>query len=246
VAPFSLPGEGPLHDVTIGASFWTGNRSNTLPLATQTTQGGFAFLNMSSFTATSGATTTTYQLRQVGRLNSFAVELNAPIAHKYGLRGELVWRHSPLAEETIGSNGSGMLQAGVAGADLRGSSFYGEVFAWLLGDDKIIGDQQGLEPFMRYGKFGVTPVRDGVMLALRYEHLDETLSSPNTKGSQAVGRTVVDSGELGVNYWHSKRFRLTFNYVVNHFGRGDDATALLKGLTSPWERELLFRLAIAL
>ncbi|HVY39792.1 MAG TPA: porin [Polyangia bacterium] len=246
VAPFSFTGEGPLHDVEIGASFWTGDRSNTLALPSQTTQGGFTFLNMGSFTATTGGTTNTYQLRQVGRLNSVAAELNAPIAHKYGARGEFVWRHSSLAEETIASNGTGALQPGVAGADLRGTSFYAEVFAWLLGDDRIIGDQQGLQPFTRFGKFGVKPVRDGVMVALRYEHLDETVSDPDTKGSPAVGKTVVDSGELGVNYWHTKRFRATFNYVVNHFDRGSDATPLLKNLASPWEQEFLFRLAIAL
>jgi phosphate-selective porin len=84
------------------------------------------------------------------------------------------------------------------------------------------------------------------MVALRYEHLDETISDPNTQGSQAVGKTVIDSGELGVNYWHSKRFRLTANYVVNHFDRGSQATPLLKKLPSSWEQEFLFRLAIAL
>ncbi|HSS39814.1 MAG TPA: porin, partial [Polyangia bacterium] len=176
IAPFSFTGEGPLHDVEIGASFWTGDRANTLALPNQATQGGFTFLNMGSFTAASGGTTSTYQLRQVGRLNSVALELNAPVAHKYGARGEFVWRHSPLAEETIAANGTGTLQPGVAGADLRGTSFYAEVFAWVLGDDKIIGDQQGLEPFTRLGKFGVKPARDGVMVALRYEHLDETVS----------------------------------------------------------------------
>ena len=68
IAPFSFTGEGPLHDVEIGASFWTGDRANTLALPNQTTQGGFTFLNMGSFTAGSGGTTSTYQLRQVGRL----------------------------------------------------------------------------------------------------------------------------------------------------------------------------------
>ncbi|HVT09110.1 MAG TPA: porin [Polyangia bacterium] len=246
IAPFSFTGEGPLHDVEIGASFWTGDRSNTLALPSQTTQGGFTFLNMGSFTAATGGTTNTYQLRQVGRLNSVAAELNAPIAHRYGARGEFVWRHSPLAEEVIAANGTGALQPGVAGADLRGTSFYAEAFVWLLGDDRIIGDQQGIEPLSRFGKFGVKAVRDGVMVALRYEHLDETVSDPDTKGSPAVGKTVVDSGELGVNYWHTKRFRATFNYVVNHFDRGVDASPLLQKLASPWEQEFLFRLAIAL
>jgi hypothetical protein len=64
--------------------------------------------------------------------------------------------------------------------------------------------------------------------------------------SPALGKTIVDSGELGVNYWHSKRFRATFNYVVNHFGQGSDANGTLTALTSPWEQEFLFRLAVAL
>ena len=64
--------------------------------------------------------------------------------------------------------------------------------------------------------------------------------------SPALGKTIVDSGELGVNYWHSKRFRATFNYVVNHFGQGSAANATLGALTSPWEQEFLFRLAVAL
>jgi hypothetical protein len=190
----------------------------------------------------------TVQLRQVGRLNSYAIELNAPIAHRYGARGEFVWRHSPLSEESIASNGTGTI---LGGAELRGYSLYGEAWAWILGDDTIIGDQQGLEPFTRFKKFGVKPVRNGLMVALRYEHLDETLSEDSDAaalklGDKAVGDTVVDSGTLGINYWRSKRFRWTFNYVVNHFDRGDTATPFLKSLKSAWEQEFLFRFAVAL
>jgi hypothetical protein len=53
----------------------------------------------------------------------------------------------------------------------------------------------------------------------------------------------VTSWELGANYWVSKRFRATFNYVLNHFG-GD--TTFIKGLKSNNEQEFLFRLGIAL
>src|SRR5205807_521553 len=38
IAPLSFRGDGPLRDAEIGGSFWTGNRSNTLALANQTTQ----------------------------------------------------------------------------------------------------------------------------------------------------------------------------------------------------------------
>jgi hypothetical protein len=247
IAPLSFMGDGPLHDVEIGGSFWTGDRSNTLALTSQTTQGGFTFFNAGTFTATpTGASAAeTIQLRQVGRLKSFAGELNAPIDHKYGVRGELVWKSSPLSEENIASSGAGTI---LGGANLRGYSMYGEAWLWLLGDDRIIGDQQGLEPFARFKKFGVKPVQDGVMLAFRYEHLDESLTEDsNTQllklGNKAVGKTKVDVAEVGLNYWRSKRFRATVNYVYNHFGGNAPA---ITALPSSHEQELLFRLAVAL
>ena len=251
IAPFSFTGDGPLHDVEIGGSLWTGDRENTLAPASQTTQGGFTFLSFGQFNTTyNGTAGTPMQLRQVGRLNAAAGEINAPINHRYGVRGEIVWRHSPLSQETIASNGTGTI---IRAADLEGYSAYGEAWVWLLGDDRIIGDQQGLEPFLRWKKFGVRPIQDGLMVAFRYEHLDESVTGfplPTTTtiapDASAYGKTVVDSAELGVNYWHSKRFRATFNYVLNHFGQGSDASGIVKNLASPWEQEFLFRLAVAL
>ena len=249
VAPFSFSGLGPLHDVEIGGSLWTGDRQNTLAPTSQTTQAGFTFLNFGQFTTTyNGTANTAMQLRQVGRMNAAAGEINVPIDHKYGLRGEFVWKHQPLSEETIAGNGAGTI---VRAVELKGYSFYGEAWVWLMGDDRLIGDQQGLQPFLRYKKFGVRPIQNGLMVAARYEHLDENVTGQTTPptivpDSPAFGKTIVDSGELGVNYWHSKRFRATFNYVVNHFGQGSDANATLNALTTPWEQEFLFRLAIAL
>ena len=58
-----------------------------------------------------------------------------------------------------------------------------------------------------------------------------------------MGTTKVRSLEFGINYWYSKRFRLTANYLINHF---DGDTKLVKGLASPSEQELLCRFAVAL
>ena len=118
----------------------------------------------------------------------------------------------------------------------------------MLGDDRIVGDQQGVGGFPRYKKFGVRRIENGLMLVIRYEHLDETLSNDAVSaalnlGNKSVGRTTVDSGELGINYWHSRRYRATFNYVLNHFG-GD--APFITGLPSANEQEFLFRLAMAL
>ena len=89
------------------------------------------------------------------------------------------------------------------------------------------------------------------MVAGRIEYLNENLTEEAdaaalSLGNKALGRTKVTSYELGVNYWWSKRFRATFNYVFNHFDQGSDATAQIKAFASPSDQEFLFRLAIAL
>jgi len=245
IAPFSFIGDGPLHDAEVGFSFWRGDRANTLPLSNQTTQGGFTFLSFNAYDAMVGGNTVSTQLRQVGLLNAVAGELNVPVAHRFGARGELVWKKASLSEENVKTPSTPVI---LGGAELEGYAFYGELFWWILGDDKIIGDQQGLEPLSRLKKFGVSAPRDGLMLAFRAEYLNEdvTLESDaaalNLKDG-AVGKTKVMSYELGLNYWHSKRFRATFNYVFNHFS-GD--TGQIKKLASPNEQEFLFRLGIAL
>jgi phosphate-selective porin len=246
VAPLSFLGQGPLHDVTIGGSFWTGDRNDTLAPANQTTMGGFTFLNFASSNLTvNGMANTPVQFRQVGRLKAFAGELNAPINHKFGVRGEFVWKHSPLSAESIMANGRGTI---LGGANLKGWSSYGEVWYWALGDDRIVGDQQAIGALPRFKKFGVKPVQDGVMLALRFEYLNEDLTEEADAaalglGHSAVGKTKVMSLQAGVNYWHSKRFRATFNYGFNRFS---GTTAQITGLADKNVHEFLMRLGIAL
>jgi phosphate-selective porin len=246
IAPASFLGDGPLHDLEIGASFWTGNRANTLAPTNLTTQGTFTFLNLGQFNSTvNGMANTPVGFRQVGRMNAYAIEVNAPVAHKFGVRYEYVWRHSPLSEENVTNTTSPTI---LGGANLKGYSMYGEVWGWVFGDDRIIGDQQGLEPYPRYKKFGVRPIADGLMLAFRAEYLNVDLSEEADAaalllGSKALGKTKLNTYEFGVNYWHSKRFRATFNYVFNHFS---GTAPQITGLKNANEQEFLFRLAIAL
>jgi hypothetical protein len=89
------------------------------------------------------------------------------------------------------------------------------------------------------------------MLAFRFEYLNTDVTEDATAaalalGNPAVGKTEATSYELGVNYWRSKRFRASFNYVLNHFHRGPDTTPFLSALPSANEQEFLLRLAIAL
>jgi hypothetical protein len=245
VAPLSFLGAGPLQAATIGGSFWTGDRNNTLAPANQTTLGGFTFLNFAPSNVSLNGVTTPVQLRQVGRLNAFAGELNVPIANKFGVRGELIWKHSPLSAASIAPSGAGSI---LGGANLKGWSTYGEVWLWVLGDDRIVGDQQAIGALPRFKKFGVKPVEDGVMLALRFEHLNEDVSYEDDAagmnlGLTAVGKTKVTSLQAGVNYWHSKRFRATFNYGFYRFA---GTAPQITGLADRNLHEFLMRLAVAL
>ena len=246
VAPLSFMGPGPLADVTVGGSFWTGDRNNTLAPANQSTMAGFTFLSFAPTNLTvNGMANTPVQLRQVGRMKAFAGELNAPIAHKFGLRGEFVWKRNPLSEESIAANGTGTI---LGGANLKGWSSYGELWFWALGDDRIIGDQQAIGALPGFKKFGVKPVQDGVMLALRFEYLNEDVTEEADAaalmlGNRAVGKTKVLSLQAGVNYWHSKRFRASFNYGFNRF---TGTTPQITSLANPNVHEFLMRLAVAL
>ncbi len=244
VAPFPA---GPLHAAELGFSYWVGHRTSTLAPAAQTTQGGFTFFPTSTFRAVPPGTTTvtTVQLRQNGPTHAAGLELNVPVDHRYGFRGELVWRHSVYGEADVTNAAKPVF---LMPAELRGWSGYGEAWVWLVGDDTLIGDQQGIEPLTRFTKFGVRPPQRGLMVAVRYEHLEEALSEPDgsvgfAPPSPAVGKTKLSVYELGVNAWLSKRYRFTFNYLLNHFG-GD--TPYLQSFSSSTEQEFLFRLAIAL
>jgi hypothetical protein len=202
-------------------------------------------LSFNPYNTTVKGATSSVQLRQVGLLTAVAGEVNAPVDHKFGIRGEVVWKHSTLSEENVAVPAAPLI---LGGANLEGWSAYGELWFWAIGDDRIVGDQQGLEPFTRHKAFGVAPIRDGLMLALRFERLHEELTLESDAAAlnlkdPSVGTTSVSSYELGINYWHSKRYRATFNYVFNHI-EGD--TAQVTALKNPNVQELTFRFAVAL
>jgi hypothetical protein len=250
IAPLSFLGPNPAHDITVGGSYWTGNRTFADPPLNQTTPGNFSILNF----ALPKIGTDTFQINQQGRQHTWALEVNAPIAHKFGVRWEYVNKNQPLsAIDTSTSTTANEVIA--AGMHLKGWSTYVEAWGWLMGDDRIIGEP-GMQMPTRIKKFGVKVPQHGLMIAARFELLDETLSADPPAalfaGSPAVkvgglGKTKLESYTLGANYWISKRFRTTFNWTLNHFDQGTaDAAPNVKGLKSPNEQEFSFRFAIAL
>jgi hypothetical protein len=243
VAPFAYGGPDLLGAVTLGGSRWSGTRKSPLTetLAGQSTQGGFSFFSpkWTGAPALMGAAAPAYELRPSGDLGAWALELNAPIGHRLGLRMEWVKKRQQVA--TVNTSGTAAVVP-MNGGTFKGWSTYGEVWGWVLGDDRLIG-APGLQLPTRFTKFGTKPPADGLMLAARLDVLREGLATDGALASALYGNTRLTALTLGANYWHSKRFRATFNYVLNRFG-GD--TAAVKKLASRTEQEFLFRLGIAL
>ena len=248
IAPFALAGETSLEDIEIGGSFWLGDRGPTgLQLASQTTQGNFSFLSptFKSANPAPATTTTPVEVHQQGTLRSFAAELNVPVMHRFGVRSEYVHKSQHLeADNATTQNALAPLSAG----ELKGWSMYGEAWFWIVGDDTIL-PQAGLELQPRLKKFETKAPRHGVMLAARYEHLDENITFDNAVPSNSVaGTRIINSFEFGANYWYSKRYRATFNYVLNHFDGDSSGIAKVESNIGGHhtEHEFLFRMAIAL
>jgi phosphate-selective porin OprO and OprP len=245
VAPFAFAEIDALKAITLGGSIWAGKRgASGLALASQSTQGGFKFADP-KWTLPDGKTPA--ELHQIGNLNAYAFELNVPVAHRFGFRFEYVRKLQGLEEDDISAAAAGKLTA-LGQAKLDGWSAYGELWAWVLGDDRIIGEP-GIQMPTRLKKFKVAAPRHGLMLTARVDNLKETITTdtPALKDS-SVGTVHVISPELGVNYWYSKRFRATFNYGINVLG-GDTSTmkkAITKNGEGTVEHEFMIRLGIAL
>lgn len=252
VAPFAIAGEKSLEDIEVGGSFWLGTRAagTGLPLAKQSTQGQLVFLD-NAWTlpaATMGGADTPVELHQDGDLKAFALEANVPIEHHFGARFEYVHKNQDLAVYNVTAPAKPVT---LSAAKLNGSSMYGELWWWAVGDDTIL-PAPGLQLPSRLKKFETKAPRDGLMVAVRVEHLRETVDIGDAlaKDPYSAGPWTVNSFELGVNYWHSRRFRATLNYALNVFdgdasGVTDDLkTKKLGGNDS--EHEFMLRLAVAL
>jgi hypothetical protein len=246
VAPLSfVRAPALLRDISVGASLRLGHTRSGAALAEQTTQSGFVFLDPHTRWL-DGATTTDVDLRTRGNVSAVAAELNAPFAHKYGARFEWTLKHQPL--ETVSSS-SGQTPAVHGGMVLDGWATYGELWCWVLGDDRIVGEQ-GLQLPIRLGTLGLPrSLREltGVMLAARLEYLDEDLSAGSDPMAAAnvisAGRTRATNLTLGANVWFARRVRATLNYGWSHFS---GTSVFLSGLTDSNVQELSVALSLVL
>jgi len=233
--PLALTDLPYLHEASVGISGRHGERNPLLglPLANQTTQGNFVFLN-SAFAGRG--------LFEANNLTVVAAELHLPVTHSGGVRAEFVRKDQGLSAASVGATQLTLLSSG----ELSGNSFYVEAWYWILGDDTIL-DIAGRElPPLVLRITNDTP-RHGLMIVARCETLSETITLQQPVAGAPVGFTSVDSYEVGLNYWYAKNFRLTANYAVNHMTGTSQAegNAIAANGGSTWEQEWLFRIAFA-
>jgi hypothetical protein len=181
------------------------------------------------------------ELSSSHRGRALALELNAPIGHRLGARVEWVKKEQRIA--TITTSDTAAVVPMSAG-NHKGWALYGEVWGWALGDDTLIGTPGLQLPAARIAKVGTRPLQHGLMLAARLDLVYQGVEEDNAFGTAnpLLGNTRLQAFTLGANYWRSKRFHATFNWVLNRFS-GD--TAAVAKLPSRTEQEFLFRLAAA-
>jgi hypothetical protein len=249
ISPGALSGIKAIENVALGGSFWIGTRGATgLPLKAFTTQGGFAF-SETSWTSMMGTMMTKNELHQQGDLRAWALELDVPVMHRFGLRIEYVHKKQDLSIDNVTMAGTA---TPLGPAQLRGFAVYGQAWWWIVGDDTIIA-RPGLELPPRYKEFSTKAPQHGVMLAFKVERLDTHIKSSDPMGGPSIGsddsnsQTAMTSYELGINYWYSKHFRASINALLNHLdGNVSAISNAEKKNGGRMEDELLFRLAAAL
>jgi hypothetical protein len=245
VAPFSFRASPVLRDVTLGASAWTGDRSGDFAFGGQSTESGYVFLSPTLWWM-SGRMDAQPSLRQQGRIEAGALELNAPITHRIGVRFEGIAKRQPLEAFDVSTT----RPTPVGGLTLSGWAGYAEVWGWVIGSDRLLGNvaAPGLQLPVRISDLRDVHERGGLVLSARIDRIDETLTSSAAAMTAGVGvgsggETKLTAFTAGGSYWYTRRARLMVNYTLNRF---DGETPWLNGLGGKKEQEIVGRLALAL
>jgi hypothetical protein len=241
VSPFARTSLNLLHEASLGASVWYGQREANQPFAKQATPGGFVFFDP---TWTMGqAPPLNFDLLESGSTLTLGGELNLPIGHQVGIRGEGVLKEQDLAEAVISSDPT-VPPMTRGRAHLRGFGGYGEAWFWLMGDDRLL-PRPGFELPKRLGRVVEPTTEQGVMLTARGELLQEDLTSPSNNADRNLATTRLVTATVGVNYWYGRRVRATLNYAVTFLSGTTEAITTLQA-TSKTEQEALLLLSMGL
>jgi hypothetical protein len=221
--------------LALGGSGWYGQHLAGTAFPTQTTSGGFVVFDPAW--TTGQVTPIPLRLNERGRMLALAGELSIPIGHSFGLRAEGVWKKQDLAEDALAADGSTLSTMGRA--TFQGIGGYGEVWAWLLGDDRQL-PAPGLQLPARLGRVGEPTRQHGLMLAARGEFVKQDLTSTQAiLGNPNLATTRVVAATASATYWYGRRVRASFNYALTTVS---GTTERVKSIVAAgkYEHELLF------
>ena len=231
--------DSPFRRLAIGGSGWYGRHQLGPLFPAQATPGGARFLVPRW--ATGQGTPRTLEMREHGTIMAAAGEVSLPIGTRFGVRAEGVWKKQELTEADVATP-----MIPISATRLDGLAGYGELWLWLLGNERQL-PAPGLQLPLRVDRVGGAPkLADGVMLAVRGEFLKEDLTSDvPTLGNPTRATTRVVSGTVGVNYWHGALVRVSVNYILNNWGGTSETVKTLKA-QGAFEHELMLRFAMSL
>jgi hypothetical protein len=236
VSPFGI------RNLAIGGSGWYGRHVLGPMFPLQSTPGGVRFF--APHWTTGQATPLALELREQGTVTAFAGEVNLPLGRRLGLRAEGVFKRQQLVEADVSLQPTGPVLP-LGNATFQGIAGYGELWIWLVGDDRLL-PAPGLELPVRLGPEQGRAFDDGLMFALRGEFLKEDLTSDAPAlGDPNRATTRVVSGTAGLNYWRGHLVRFSINYVANYWSGTSESIKAQKA-TGPLEHELLLRFAMSL
>jgi len=206
-----------------------------------------------------------------GQIFKWALEVNVPI-------GPIGWRFEMVRSERDGigiyaphaadaANSVPLNRTLSANINRRGTSFYLQMWYWILGSPTIL-PTPGQELPQRWAGYrkGKEPFPIGLYVSARYERMfveHDELPQEGLMLSEEqraiLGHVSVDSFGAAVNLWLTRHVRFSANYFVNYLDgnmpviqgsvRFPPAGALMQP-TYPFyrtaEHELLFRAALAL
>jgi len=187
-------------------------------LNNMTTQGGVSLFSASYASHDAAGAAIRSHLVPEGVTAKWALEANAPLSDRVGLRAELIHSAMDLAQY----HDTGMRDGPFTGGRLTGLGYYVEAWAWAMGDMSIVPT-----PSLPGGgklKHPLTPSKDtgwGVKLLAKYEHVGLDLHLPAIADGvvdPADGHYAIDAFSLGADAWPSTQVRLTVNYVMNFIG----------------------------
>ena len=196
--------------LAIGGSGWYGRHSLGPLFPAQATPGGVRFLVPRW--ATGQGTPRTLEMREHGTVMAAAGELSLPLGTRFGMRAEVVWKQQELTEADVATP-----MIPLSSAQLDGLAGYGELWLWLLGNERLL-PAPGLELPLRADRAGgPRRLADGIMLAVRGEFLKEDLTSDvatlgTRRGRRRGSSRGPSASTTGVGPWSA--FRSTTSSTI--------------------------------